>query len=440
MGQAYPKPIRLNLGCGTALLDKYVNIDVLTPDDDALIGFWGKKIFQNGDAIDLHEFPDNTVAEIRASHILEHYGNQDVLKALAEWRRVLEPGGLLRIAVPDFGKLARLYLDGEDRNFQGYIMGGQTTDHDYHKTLFDEDCLRETLELAGFSQIRPWDTDGLDTSALDISLNLEAVKPVASGPVPVDIDLDAMSKDIVAIMSCPRLAWMDNFKCAMENFSILGIPMRIGFGVYWDQCLTRLIEDVIAGGAKYILTLDYDTVFTVHDVGRLYHLMETTPFIDALAPIQMKRGGTLPLFTLLSPDRTMKREITTGDMIPPVIPIRSAHFGLTLFRAEMFKYLVKPWFKGIPDNDGGWNEGHVDPDCYFWQNMLVSGRNPYLSTETVIGHLEPMVTWPDRRLQAIHQYASDYNEKGKPETVWLRQQNTPSPSEPASEPGDNPPP
>jgi ubiquinone/menaquinone biosynthesis C-methylase UbiE len=83
-------------------------------------------------------YGDGTVDAIRASHVLEHFparaGRRPSLK---EWVRVLKPGGELKIAVPDFGKIAEGYVAGVQQNTDGYVMGGQVDGADFHKALFD---------------------------------------------------------------------------------------------------------------------------------------------------------------------------------------------------------------------------------------------------------------------------------------------------------------
>jgi hypothetical protein len=68
----------------------------------------------------------------------------------------LRPGAVLRIAVPDFGEMARLYVEGKFplKNFLGPIFGkmemgmkgGETGNIIYHKTTYDFDDLKALLE------------------------------------------------------------------------------------------------------------------------------------------------------------------------------------------------------------------------------------------------------------------------------------------------------
>ncbi len=62
-------------------------------------------------ANDLALFGDNTISDIYASHVLEHFDyNGELMATLQEWFRVLEPEGKLMISVPDLDVLAKLLL------------------------------------------------------------------------------------------------------------------------------------------------------------------------------------------------------------------------------------------------------------------------------------------------------------------------------------------
>jgi len=143
-----------------------------------------------GDARDLSAFADDTFAEVYASHVLEHLDYRDeVPAALAEWKRVLRPGGRLYVGVPALGAVARfLAAERVDPNEQFYLMrvlfGGHMDAHDYHQTGFTQDILVGFLTKAGYVRLRRVRSFGLfeDTSDLShkgtpLSLNVIAEKP-----------------------------------------------------------------------------------------------------------------------------------------------------------------------------------------------------------------------------------------------------------------------
>src|SRR5262245_49667380 len=108
--------IKLNLGSGELPLDGYHNLD-----------------HKYGlEAYPLKDYADNSVEEVRASHILEHFPHAEIPAVIKEWVRVLKPGGRLKIAVPDFDMLARAYTNGlhDHLALESFIYGGQTKGDD----------------------------------------------------------------------------------------------------------------------------------------------------------------------------------------------------------------------------------------------------------------------------------------------------------------------
>lgn len=139
---------------------------------------------------DLSIFDDETVAEIYASHVVEHLRYQRELGAtLNEFNRVLVPGGTLYVSVPDLATLCTLFLDPAlDGTSRFHIMrmmyGGQVDEADFHYVGLTHEFITYYLERAGFTDIRRVEDLGLfnDTSKLKfagrlISLNVVARKP-----------------------------------------------------------------------------------------------------------------------------------------------------------------------------------------------------------------------------------------------------------------------
>jgi predicted SAM-dependent methyltransferase len=144
-----------------------------------------------GSCSDLSMFEDGSVAEIYASHVYEHLGYQDELpKAFAEAKRVLMPGGRLRISVPDMDVLCQLFLHpnaqasaNEQYKIMRMMMGGQIEPFDFHKVAFSHNILVALLKPYGFKDFRRMDDFRLfeDTSKLrfagvPISLNLQCIR------------------------------------------------------------------------------------------------------------------------------------------------------------------------------------------------------------------------------------------------------------------------
>ena len=167
----------LHIGCGDNVLPKpFINIDNRK-----------KKGVLNLKAYPL-KFKTNTFDLVYASHILEHFKKKQVLKVLVEWVRVLKPGGVLRISVPSFENLSKIYnIDKEIDNISGPLMGGQTYKDNFHYEIFNQKKLIKLLLSAGLEAIHPWDFkrtihskywdfSQATTKEIPISLNLEGRK------------------------------------------------------------------------------------------------------------------------------------------------------------------------------------------------------------------------------------------------------------------------
>jgi predicted SAM-dependent methyltransferase len=147
-----------------------------------------------GDCVVLSQFADGSAQEIYASHVYEHLNyTGELQRALNEAHRVLAPGGLLRISVPDLDTLCRLFLDETIPrpvrfNVMRMMFGGQTDAFDFHKTGHNFWILGHFLHEAGFREMRrvQWFGLFLDDSATQvagqfISLNIETKKSLGPG-------------------------------------------------------------------------------------------------------------------------------------------------------------------------------------------------------------------------------------------------------------------
>jgi predicted SAM-dependent methyltransferase len=177
---------KLHLGCGPKEIPGWFHVDALE----------FPHVGHRGPVEDLSFIADGSVELIYASHVLEHFGRRTYMQALTEWRRVLVPGGVLRLAVPDFAAAARLYVEGglprgiED--VRGLVSGGQRDAYDFHGMIFDEADLTRALIEAGFAHVRRWDWRTTEHAGMDdysqaylphmdkengtlVSLNLEGI-------------------------------------------------------------------------------------------------------------------------------------------------------------------------------------------------------------------------------------------------------------------------
>ena len=380
--------LKLNLGSGKLKIKGYENIDKM----------------YGADAYPL-QYESETVDEIRASHLLEHFGRREVKAVLKDWIDKLRPGGVLKIAVPGIDKLQEARRDGVKLpcSDDAYIFGGQTDENDFHKSMFDTGVLTTLLKDAGLQDIKPWESDLGDCASLPVSLNLEGTKP--GGKI----------MQTQAIMSMPRLAFTDNMFCAIKAFGKIGIPFRRGTGVFWGQVLTRLMELHQNDGTEYIITVDYDTWFKEEHVLRLLQLMQENPEVDAIVPLQIKREDEVAMFSVIDTDTAGIKKVPVTELDEELVPICNGHFGLTIFRVSAFEGLKKPWFHAHPNEDGEWGEGRIDEDIHFWHNFHQCGKVACLAPEISIGHIQLKCTFPGPAKRAYKpvEYRMSQMDKGQ---------------------------
>lgn len=212
--------LRLNIGCGATPTAGWANFDnswTIRAARNPLL----KTVFEAGgllrgkesylDAIHRHDIrwanatakipvADASAEVVYTSHMVEHLTRDEVDSFLAEARRVLARGGILRIAVPDIDyHVGQYHEHGDaDRFFDGLCVTGEAprglTDkvknalvgERHHQWMYNGRTMSAMLERAGFVDVtvRPAGTTGIaDPGALDLherapeSVFVEAVKP-----------------------------------------------------------------------------------------------------------------------------------------------------------------------------------------------------------------------------------------------------------------------
>jgi predicted SAM-dependent methyltransferase len=149
--------LKLHLACGEKLLDGWLNVDMrLNPVVLTLR-------FPEG----LQKFGENSVRYIYTSHFLEHieYPNT-ALEFLRACRRILKPGGVLRIAVPDIEGIIKAYARDDREFFEiqriyhpprcttklEHLMYALQQDGE-HQFGYDFETLQKLLLQAGFQEV-----------------------------------------------------------------------------------------------------------------------------------------------------------------------------------------------------------------------------------------------------------------------------------------------
>jgi len=152
-----------------------------------------------GDARKRIPMPDRSLDVLYSSHMLEHLEREGARCFLVEARRVLRPGGILRLAVPDLRVFVQDYIEtGDGDRFVTrthltkderasligrlrYLVVGER----HHQWLYDSHSLPKLLEEVGFKSpkvLAPGETTIPDPGNLNLreredeSLYVEAVR------------------------------------------------------------------------------------------------------------------------------------------------------------------------------------------------------------------------------------------------------------------------
>ncbi len=130
---------------------------------------WRNADVEGGAPWDLHgdirhglALPDGAVDYAVSLHALAEIPYREVVPVLRELRRVLAPGGVLRLIVPDLLLLHEAYRRGDTAVFEvpdeeavrpGAKLVAQLVWYGLNRTVFTHDALEELLAEAGFGRV-----------------------------------------------------------------------------------------------------------------------------------------------------------------------------------------------------------------------------------------------------------------------------------------------
>ena len=154
----------MDLGCGRNCHPELINLDYL----------WHPEVDVCWDIQTGIPFPDGKLKGIFTEHCLEHFPIAKAFYLLKECRRILRPGGILRIVVPDAGMYLERYYERSRKKsaelfpfeakefFEGFYTPILSVNRIYyqdreqafgHRTMFDFDLMKKMLLKVGFGRV-----------------------------------------------------------------------------------------------------------------------------------------------------------------------------------------------------------------------------------------------------------------------------------------------
>lgn len=181
--------IRINIGCGQSPTSGWHNYDnspairigqsklaaaalrmlgLLDKGNLSYIEYCRQSDIKYADAVEHIPYDNASVSVIYSSHMLEHLDRAEARSFMKECFRVLEPGGILRVAVPDLRPLASAYIAGGSADaflsscvleldkprglkarLHHFVFGGRE-----HHWMYDGASLSSLMSDAGFVEPR----------------------------------------------------------------------------------------------------------------------------------------------------------------------------------------------------------------------------------------------------------------------------------------------
>jgi FkbM family methyltransferase len=220
---------------------------------------------------------------------------------------------------------------------------------------------------------------------------------------------------VAAVTTTPRLGFQAHFGVLHEAFSNPKLfVLRIG-GAFWEQGIQNGINILRNLGADYVITVDYDGIFTSADVNLLLQLAVRHPEADVIVPWQIGRGHGMKNLVVMRNQNGERIRMAPLELFETdITPVDMGAFGLTLIKVEALKRMPKPWFMNLPNEEGEWERGKTDADSYFFKKANKCGLKIFSANGVRIGHIEEMILWPGADLQPVIQDIRDYVLKGRP--------------------------
>lgn len=173
--------MKINFACGKQTWDGWFCIDAVqhAKATRPLDLVYAAEFDSEGALIDRIPLPDGCADEVHGYHCIEHVFAWEASALVAEWKRMLKPGGLLVIECPNIALAAKNLIAGERESLWFFPFYGDPSHRDpymCHKNGFTTASLSRLIADAGFMSIEfkaPKTHGGLGNR----DMRLEARKP-----------------------------------------------------------------------------------------------------------------------------------------------------------------------------------------------------------------------------------------------------------------------
>jgi len=192
--------LKLNIGCGLTLPSGWINMDSSL---NARLAKWpglrkmlaalhiissakanipySRNIYVYDIRRDL-PFPDNSVEVIYCCHFLEHLKQQDAQSFMKECYRVLAPGGIIRIIVPDLAQYVERYLKRLSQENKEALIKNLPSDRFLEDLcIFEKESANENILIRLYKKIynkntHKWMYDEYSLTALLLEYGFDTIQ------------------------------------------------------------------------------------------------------------------------------------------------------------------------------------------------------------------------------------------------------------------------
>ena len=178
------KPLYVQFGCGPCAPESWLNFDASPTLRIERLPVVGRFFRRNavrfppnvriGNIVRGLPVPPESCAGLYGSHVLEHLALDEFRTALANCHRLLRPGGILRVVMPDLEYIVERYVGRKDREpaiaaaefMRESVLGEESRPrrpmqrladaigNSRHRWLWDYAALADEMQRAGFVRIR----------------------------------------------------------------------------------------------------------------------------------------------------------------------------------------------------------------------------------------------------------------------------------------------